>query len=172
MTQYRKIIGSLMYLMNTRTNICFVVNTLSWYLVKPRRVHWIATKHVMRYLKGMIEFRLYYNRDHGYRLYGYANSDWEGCVAERKSTSGGCYYLGFTMISWFSKKVSSVTLSKTEEEYIAAFSTNCEAIWIKNLMSGLFDMELDTTMIICDNQSYINMTDNPVFYDKSKHIEL
>ena len=161
-----------MYLTNTRTNICFVVNTLSWYLVKPRRVHRIATKHVMRYLKGTIEFRLYYNRDHGYRLYGYTNLDWEGCAAERKSTSGGCYCLGSTMISWFSKKESSVTLSKTEEEYIAAFSTSCEAIWIKKLMLGLFDMDLDTTVILCDNQSCIKMTKNLVFHDKLKHIEI
>ena len=113
MTEYRQIIGSFMYLTNTRTNICFVVNTLSWYLVKPRRVHRIATKHVMRYLKGTIDFILYQNRDHGYRLYGYTNLDWEGCAAERKSTSGGCYCLGSTMISWFSKKHSSVSLSTT-----------------------------------------------------------
>ena len=71
MTQYNHIIGSLMYLMNTRPDICFDVNTLSQYLVKPRRVHLIAAKHVMRYLKGTIEFGLYYDRDHDYRLYGY-----------------------------------------------------------------------------------------------------
>jgi hypothetical protein len=51
-TLYRKMIGSLMYLMNTRPDICFVVNTLSQYMVDPRRVHLIAVKHVMRYLKG------------------------------------------------------------------------------------------------------------------------
>ena len=130
MTQYRQIIGSFMYLTNTRTNICFVVNTLSWYLVKPRRVHRIATKHVMRYIKGTIEFRLYYNRDHDYRLYGYTNSDWEGCVAERKSTSGGCYCVGCAMISWFSKKQSGVSLITDEAEYIEAFSTSCEVIWL------------------------------------------
>ena len=70
MTQYRHIIGSLMYLMNTRPNIFFVVNTLSQYLVKPIWVHLIAAKHVMRYLKGMIDLGLYYGRDHDYKLYG------------------------------------------------------------------------------------------------------
>ena len=76
MTHYRHIIGSLMYLTNTRTNICFVVNTLSQYLVKPRQVHLIAAKHVMRYLKGMIDLGLYYGREHDYRLYGYTDPDW------------------------------------------------------------------------------------------------
>ena len=72
MTQYRPIIRSFMYLTNTRPDICFVVNTLSQYLVKPRQVHLIAAKHVMRYLKGMIDLGLYYGRDHDYKLYGYA----------------------------------------------------------------------------------------------------
>ena len=74
-TQYRHIIGSLMHLTNTKPDICLVVNTLSQYLVQPRCVHLIAAKHVMRYLKGMIYFGLYYVRDHDHRLYGYTDSD-------------------------------------------------------------------------------------------------
>ena len=98
MTHYRQIIGSLMYLTNTSPDICFAVNTLIQYLVKHRRVHLIATKHVMRYLKGMIDLGLYYGRDHDYKLYGYTDSDWEGSAVDRKSTSSGCYCLGSTMI--------------------------------------------------------------------------
>jgi hypothetical protein len=74
-TLYRQIIGLLMYLTNTRPDICFVVNTLSQYLVEPRRVHLVATKHVMRYLKGTLDFGLCYTRDHDFRLYGYIDSD-------------------------------------------------------------------------------------------------
>ena len=88
-TQYRHIIGSLMYLTNIRPDICFVVNTLSYYLVKPRNVHLIVAKHVMRYLKGTIDLGLYYGRDHDYILYGYMDSDLEGSVAYRKGASGG-----------------------------------------------------------------------------------
>ena len=106
------------------------------------------------------------------RLYGCTDSGWGGNVADRKSTSGGCYCLGSAMISWFSRKQSSVVLSTAEAEYIASYSANCEAIWLRKLMSGLFDLELDTTVILCDNQSFIKMTKNPVFHDKSKHIEI
>ena len=130
MTQYIKIIGLLMYLPNTRPDICFAMNTLSQYLVKPRRVHLIVVKHVMRYLKGTIDFGLYYDKDHEYRLYGYTYSYLEGSVIDRNITLGGCYILGSTMILWFSKKNSSVTLSMEEEEYIASFSTIFEVIWI------------------------------------------
>ena len=103
-TQYRNIIGSLLYLTNTMTDVCFVVNTLSQYLVKPRCVHLIDIKHVMRYQKGMIDFGLYYVGDHDYRLYGYIDADWDGSTSDRKSTSCGCYFLGSTMISLFIMK--------------------------------------------------------------------
>ena len=161
-----------MYLMNTRPDICFVVNTLSQYIVKPRCVHMIAKKHVMRYLKGMIDFGLYYDRYHDYRLYGYTNSSWEGSVVDRKSTLDGCYCLGSAMFSWFGKKQSIVSLSIAEAEYITSCSASCEAIWIQKLISWLFDIELDTTVIVCDNQSCIKMTTNPIFHDKSKNIEI
>src|SRR5882762_8331607 len=103
-THYRQIIGSLMYLTNTRPDICFSVNTLSQYLVQPRQVHLVAAKHVMRYLKGTIDFGLYYDGSNEYRLYGYIDANWTGSISDRKITLGGCYSLGSAMISWFSKK--------------------------------------------------------------------
>ena len=73
--QYRQIIGP---------DICFAVNTLSQYLVQPRRVHTVAAKHVMRYVKGTIEFGLYYDGSHEYRLYGYTDAYWAGSISDRK----------------------------------------------------------------------------------------
>ena len=154
-----------MYLTNTKPNICFDVNTLSQYLVKLRHVHLVATKHVMRYLKGTIDFGLYYDGNHDYRLYGYTDAYLDGSFSDRRSTSGGCYSLGSAMISWFSRKQSSVALSTTEAEYIVACSASCEAIWIQKLMPGLFNLELDTTVNLCDNQSCIKMTEKRMFHD-------
>jgi hypothetical protein len=71
-TLYRQIIGSVMYLTNTRLDICF---SLSQYLVEPRHVHIVAAKHMMRYLKGTLDFGLYYTRDHDFRLSGHTDSD-------------------------------------------------------------------------------------------------
>jgi hypothetical protein len=68
--------------------------------------------------------------------------------------------------------LSSISLSTTEEEYIVACSASCEAIWLRKLLTGLFDLEIEATMILCDNQSCIKMTWNPVFHDKTKHIEI
>jgi hypothetical protein len=171
-TLYRHIIGLLMYLMNTRLDICFVMNTLSQYLVEPRRVHLVVAEHVMRYLKGTLDYGLCYTGDRDFRLFGYTDSDWAGSVSDRKSTSGCCFSLGSAMTSWQSRKQSSIALSTTEAEYIAACSASCEAIWLQKLLTSLFDLEMEATVILCDNQSCIKMTENPVFHNKSKHIEI
>jgi hypothetical protein len=69
-------IGSLMYLTNTRTDICFAVNTLSQFMVESRSVHLVAAKHVLRYLKGTIDYGLRYASDHEISLQGFTDSDW------------------------------------------------------------------------------------------------
>jgi hypothetical protein len=160
-----------MYLKNTRPNICFSVNTLSQFLVEPRHVHLMAAKHVMGYLKGTLDCGLNYDGDHDLTS-GYTDSNWAGSVSNKKSTSGCCFSLGSTMISWQSRKKSSIALITSKEEYIAACSTSCEAIWNRKLLTDLFELGMEATAILCDNQSYIKMTTNPVFHDRSKHIEI
>ena len=90
-----------------------------------RSVHLLAAKHVMRYLKGTVDYGLCYSGDHDFRLFGYSDSDWAGSVSDRKRTSGGCFSLGSEMISWLSRKQSSVALSTAKASYIAACSTSC-----------------------------------------------
>jgi len=159
-TLYRKIIGSLMYLTNAKPKICFVVNNLSQYLVDPRCVHLVDAKHLMRYLKGTLEYGLCYTGDHDFRLVGYTDSDGVGSVSDRKSTSGCCFNLGLAMTSWQSMEKSSITLNTAEAKYIVACSTSCEAIWLRKFLTGLFDLEMETIVILCDNHSCINMTQN------------
>jgi hypothetical protein len=129
-TLYRYIIGSLMYLTNMRPNICFVVNTLSQYMVESRHVHLIAEKNVMRYLKGTIDYGLKYASNCEISLQGFTDSDWVGSVDDHKSTSGCCFSLGSNMISWFSRKKTSVVLSTTKAEYIETCSTCSKVVWI------------------------------------------
>jgi hypothetical protein len=108
----------------------FVVNTLSQYMVEPRHVHLMEEKNILRYLKGIVDYGLRYVSYHEIRLQGYADSDWVGSVADRKSTLGCCFSLGSTMISWLSGKKTSVALSTTEAEYIATCSTSSEVVWL------------------------------------------
>ena len=135
-----------MYLTNTRPCICFVVNTLSQYMVNPKHIHLVGEKHVMRYLKETLDYSLKYESRGKIRLHWFTNSYWEGSAEDRKSTSGCCFSLG-------------------------ECSACSKAAWLHKLLAGLFNTEMDAIEIYCDNQSCIKLTENPVFHDKSKHIE-
>jgi hypothetical protein len=119
-----------------------------------------------------LDFGLSYNGDHEFRLSGYTNLDWVGSVSYRKITSRFFFILGSAMISWQSREQSSIALITEKAEYIVACSASCEAIWLQKLLTGLFNLEMEATMILCDKQSFIKMTENHVFHDKSKHIEI
>jgi hypothetical protein len=93
-TMYIQLIGSLMYMVNTRSDICLAVNASILYMVKPRHVHWLSTKHMLRYLCGTIEYGLRYGSNGYVKVQGYTNSDWAGSAMDRKSTSGYCFNLG------------------------------------------------------------------------------
>ena len=63
-------------------------------------------------------------------------------------------------------------LSTTEVEYVAVCLASCGAVWLRKLLSDLFDLQLDATCIYCDNQSCVKLSKNPVFHEKSNHIEI
>eukprot|EP00253_Pinus_taeda_P024424 PITA_24424 len=171
-TLYRQLIGSLMYLVNTRPNICYAVNTLSQFMVEPKRVHWATTKYVLRYIQGRIEHGLLYSQGNDIRLSGFTDADWVGSSVDRKSTIGYCFNIGSGMTSWCSRKQKSMALSSVEAEYMAVSTSSCEAIWLRKLLVNLFRSRMDATRILCDNQSCIKLSENPIFHDRSKHIDI
>ncbi|XP_057826950.2 secreted RxLR effector protein 161-like [Cryptomeria japonica] len=132
-TRYRQLIGSLMYLVNTRPDICYAVNTLSQFMCEPRHIHLVAAKHILRYVHGTIALGLKFSSCVELNLQGFSDSDWAGCVNDRKSTSGCCFSLGSAMISWCSSKQSCVAQSIAEAEYVAACVASeitCRLVWI------------------------------------------
>jgi hypothetical protein len=157
---YKQLIGSLMYLVNTKPDICYAVSVLSQFMSQPRQTHWIAVKHVLRYLRGIV----------GYGL-RYADADWAGRAVDRKSTFD-CFTLGSAMFSWCSRKQTFVALSTAEAECIALCMAVRKAVWLRKLLAELFGHEMDSIVIHCDNQSCVKLSENPLFHDKSKHIEI
>jgi hypothetical protein len=141
-------------------------------MAKPRQRHWVEAKHILRYLRGTITYGLRYTSSEGLFLHGYADVNWAGSLVEWKSTSGYCFSLGSAMISWSSKKQGSIAQSTAEAEYIAASDASKEVVWLRKLVSGLFGDKLETTVVHYDNQSCIKQTKNPVFHDRSKHIDM
>ena len=132
----------------------------------------IGEKHVLRYVAGTIDYGLDYVRGDGVSLVGYTDSDLAGCAVDRKNTSGCCFSLGSVLVSWFSRKQKSVAFSLAEAEYMVARQASCDAIWLRKMLVGLFGQGMSPTVIHCDNQSCIKLSENPVFHDRSMHIEI
>jgi len=106
------------------------------------------------------------------KLCGFTDADWAGSPTDRKSTSGGVFSIRSMVVSWYSKNQRSVALSSAEAEYMAASLAACETIWMRKILVSLFGSHLETTVIYCDNQSCIKLLANPVFHDRSKHIDI
>jgi hypothetical protein len=100
------------------------------------------------------------------------DADWAGSPTDIKRTSGGIFSIRYTVVSWYSRKQRSMELNSAEAEYMAASQAACEAIWMRKILVGLFGSHLDPTMIHCDNHSCIKLSINPVFHDRSKHIDI
>ncbi|GJY63234.1 hypothetical protein Tco_0464694 [Tanacetum coccineum] len=120
---YRSMIGSLMYLTSYRTDIMFTVCACSRFQVQPKASHMHAVKRIFRYLKGQPILGLWYPKDSPMDLIAYSDSDYVGASIDRKSTTGGCQFLGCRLISWQCKKQTIMANSTTKVEYIAA--SNC-----------------------------------------------
>ncbi|GJT98434.1 putative ribonuclease H-like domain-containing protein [Tanacetum coccineum] len=125
---YRSMIGSLMYLTSSRPDIMFVVCACARFQVTPKVLHLHAVKRIFRYLKGQPKLGLWYPKDSPFDLEAYTDSDYAGASLDRKSTTGGCQFLGSRLISWQCKKQTVVANSTTEAEYVAASSCCGQAL--------------------------------------------
>nr|GEZ47491.1 hypothetical protein [Tanacetum cinerariifolium] len=129
---YRSMIGSLMYLTSSRTDIMFVVCACARFQVTPKASHLHAVKRIFRYLKGKPHLGLWYPKDSPFDLVAYSDSDYAGASLDTKSTTGGRQFLGCRLISWQCKKQTVVATSSTEAEYVAAASCCAQVLWIQN----------------------------------------
>lgn len=170
--RFRQLVGSLIYLTITRPEIAYSVSVISQFMQNPRTHHLEAAKRILRYIKGSIAHGLMYKKGNDFVLRGFTDADWAGDAVNRRSTSGYCFNLGSAVVSWCSKKQSTVALSSTEAEYMAATMAAQECIWLKCLMEDIFSKVDYAVQIYCDNESAIRLALNPVFHGRTKHIEV
>jgi len=150
----------------------FVVNLINRYMENPTELHLVATKRVLRYLKGTTEFEIFYKKGGNQELFGYTDNDYAGDLDDRKSTSRYVFLLSLVVVSWSSKKQPIVSLSTIEAEFIGAASCACQAIWLKRVLEKLFKMQNKTTVIHYDNSSSIKLSKNPIMHGRCKHIDV
>ncbi|WVY89510.1 hypothetical protein V8G54_035024 [Vigna mungo] len=148
------------------------LSLISRFMSCPTESHWVAAKRILRYLKGTTELGIFYKKGGNTNVLAYSDSDFAGDLDDRRSTSGSVFLLGFGAVSWSSKKQPIVTLSTTEVEYIAAASCACQCVWIKRILEKLGLKEQNNMLILCDNNSTIQLPKNIVFYGKNKHIDI
>lgn len=103
-------------------------------------------------------------------LVGYTNSDWNGSVEDWKSTFRCFFGLNFVVVSSFSRKQHSFSLSTIEVKYIATCMEVYEEVWLRKLVLGLFGQRLEPTIIHCDNQSCMKLLVNQVHHDMKNHV--
>ncbi|KAE8734503.1 hypothetical protein F3Y22_tig00000764pilonHSYRG00191 [Hibiscus syriacus] len=145
---------------------------VSRYMESPTTTHFKAAKRILHYLKGTIDFGLFYSVSNDYKLVGYSNSDWGRDIDNRMSTTGFVFFMGDIAFTWMSKKQPIVTLFTCEAEYVAATSCVCHAIWLRNLLKEIGLIQEEPIKVCVDNKSAIALSKNPVFHDRSKHIDI
>ena len=170
---YASAVGSLMYAMLcTRPDICYAVGVVSRYQSNPGPAHWIAVKHILKYLRRTKDYMLVYSGS-DLNLLGYTDSDFQADKDSRKSTSGSVFTLNGGAVVWRSIKQSSIADSTMEAEYIAASEAAKEAVWLKNFLTDLGivpNMDKPVTLY-CDNSGAVANSKEPRSHKRGKHIE-
>ncbi|XP_019153565.1 PREDICTED: uncharacterized protein LOC109150048 [Ipomoea nil] len=134
-TLYRSMIGSLLYLTASRPDIMVSVGMCARYQADPKESHLKAVKRIIKYVKGKINYGIWYSTDTNLSLTGFSDADWAGNAEHRKSTSGGCFFIGKNLVAWLSKKQNSISLCTAEAEYIAAGSCCTQLLWMRQMLS-------------------------------------
>ncbi|CAL0299700.1 unnamed protein product [Lupinus luteus] len=168
---YRRLVGRLLYLTNTRPDISFAVQQLSQFMASPTNTHFKAMTRVLRYLKLSPGQGLFYPSSSSLQFKAFSDSDWGACQDTRKSITGYCVFLGDSLISWRAKKQQTVARSSSEAEYRALAATSCELQWLTYLITS-FLPHITPSLLFCDNASACHIANNNVFHERTKHIEI
>ncbi|KAD4177966.1 hypothetical protein E3N88_26557 [Mikania micrantha] len=169
-TLYRCMIGSLMYLTASRPDIMFATCVCARFQAAPKESHLIAVKRIFRYLQGTQSLGIWYSTGHSCKLVAFSDSDYAGCKLTRKSTSGGCQFLGNCLVSWQSKKQTSVATSTAEAEYIAAASCTSQILWLQTQLLD-YGIKVSKTPLLMDSASALCIVKNPKKSSKADVVE-
>nr|XP_020149934.1 uncharacterized mitochondrial protein AtMg00810-like [Aegilops tauschii subsp. strangulata] len=171
-TYYRSLAGALQYLTLTRPDITYAVQQACLFMHAPRDSHMQLIKRILRYLQGTSHYGIQLYKSSSMDLIAYTDADWAGCPDTRKSTSGFCVFLGANIVSWSSKRQSTVSRSNAEVEYRGVANCVAESCWLHQLLHELRCPPARATVVYCDNVSASYLASNPVQHQHTKHIEI
>ncbi|CAM8901857.1 unnamed protein product [Rhodiola kirilowii] len=169
---YRRLIGRLIYLTITRPDLAFPVHVLSQFMQAPTEDHLQAAHRVLRYIKFAPAQGLMFPSRNDLRLVAYCDADWASCPVTRRSVTGYCMMLGNSIVSWKTKKQVVVARSSAESEYRALAGACGEALWLVRLLADMNVIVPAPVYTYCDNQAALHIARNPVFHERTKHVEI
>ena len=169
---YRRLVGCLIYLTITRPELCYAVHILSQFMHAPKEEHYDAARRVLLYLKGTSGFGILLRSQCDLHIRAYCDVDWGVCSLTRRSITGYLVTLGGSPISWKTKKQQTVSRSSIEAEYKSMAATTSEVIWLKALLASLGVFHTSAMQLFCGSQAALYIAKNPVFHERTKHIEL
>ncbi|GJR53325.1 ribonuclease H-like domain-containing protein [Tanacetum coccineum] len=172
LTLVKKLIGKLIYLTHTRPDISYAVHCLSQFMHRPLRSHLKIALKVLRYLKGSPGKGVHIIRCPKVSLETFVDADWAKCLITRKSVTGFCLFLNGSLVSWKSKKQNTLSKSTAEAEYRAMASATSETIWVLKILKDLNVGNILPVNVFCDSQAAIKIAANPVFHERTKHLEI
>lgn len=171
-THYRMLVGKLNFLTHTRPDISYAVQTLSQFMQQPCLPHLQALNHVLRYLQGTAGQGIISRASDQLTLQAFSDANWASCPPTRCSVTSYVILLGQSPSSWKSKKQNTLSKSSTKAEYRAMAYAASEVSWLVRLLEELGTHDLKPVTLHCDNQSALYIAKNPVFHERTKHIEI
>jgi hypothetical protein len=166
---YHSMIGFLLYLCASRPDITLSVCMCARFQANPKEFHLVAVKRIFRYLVHTPNLGLWYRKGSTFDLLDYSDSDYVGCKKDRNITNGTCQFLGRSLVSWSSKKQNFVALSTNEVEYVGASACCAQLLWMRLTVRD-FGCKFSKVPLLCDNESAINLANNPANHSRTKHI--
>ncbi|RVW89838.1 Retrovirus-related Pol polyprotein from transposon RE1 [Vitis vinifera] len=169
---YQRLLGRLIYLAHTRSDIAYSVSVISQFMHDLREPHLQAAYRVLHYLKGNPRKGILFKKNNTLALEAYTDADYAGSLVDRRSTTGYCTFLGGNLVTWRSKKQNVVARLSAESEFRVIAQGLCELLWLNIILDDL-RIKWDGPMkLYCDNKSAINIAHNPIQHDRTKHIEM
>ncbi|XP_049352678.1 secreted RxLR effector protein 161-like [Solanum verrucosum] len=146
-TLFKQLVGCLIYLTITKSDIMYYVGLVSRYMEHPKEIRLLASKRILRYLQGTTDYDILYKKEGKSELIGFTDSDFARDKEDKKITSGYVFMLGSGIVSWCSTKV----------EFVAATVCATQAIWLKKILVELHVRQQKPILIYCDNGSAIKI---------------